>query len=386
MSNPFHSGSPVTGDAFGDRTTETDFLVSRMLRKQNVFLMSPRRYGKTSLLLRAVGDARRRGARVGMANLFYASDRREVAEHLTRAVIDGALGWLVGTTEQIGERLRRIPWVTPILERDGWQVALALSGRDPSFLDAIRRPVELLADSARDGHPVCLVVDEFQQVAEIDSALPGVWKAIADDLPQVSLVLCGSRRHVMTRLFTGAGAPLQHIAEPLSLEVIPRAEMVDFVRARSAAAGREMDSGAAILLYDLMRGIPHFVQLLAASAFDEGEGPIDGDCVRRGLVALLLRQRGELALRYEGLASGQRRLLRALAREPVRELTGHEFLGRAGLPASSVQRARSALDESEVITYDERVGWCVADPVLERWLRHAVELDLGEPLSPDSIV
>ena len=172
MSNPFHSGSPVTGEAFGDRKTETDFLVSRMLRGQNVFLMSPRRYGKTSLLLRAVADARRRGARVGMANLFYASDRREVAEHLTRAVIDGALGWLVGTAEQIGERLRRIPWVTPILERDGWQVALALSGRDPSFLDAIRRPVELLADSARDGHPVCLVVDEFQQVAEIDPALP----------------------------------------------------------------------------------------------------------------------------------------------------------------------------------------------------------------------
>jgi AAA+ ATPase superfamily predicted ATPase len=53
MPNPFASGSPVQGDQFGDRDDEARSLVGRMTAGQNVFISSPRRFGKTSLLLRA---------------------------------------------------------------------------------------------------------------------------------------------------------------------------------------------------------------------------------------------------------------------------------------------------------------------------------------------
>lgn len=385
MPNPFASGSPVQGDQFGDRDEEARWLVGRMTAGQNVFISSPRRFGKTSLLLRAIPEARARGARVGHANLFYCSDKRDIAEHLTRAVVEGALGWLDGTVEQVRERFRKLPGVTPTLEHSGWRFSLALRGSEHTWLEEIRRPVELLAESAREGSPVALVIDEFQEVAEIDSALPGVFKAICDDLPDVALVFAGSRRHVMQRLFVGSGAPLQNVADPLSLGVIPADQMVAFLIGRCASQGRELEEAAAIEIFELVRGIPHFVQLLAASAFDREDNPITANTARQALVDTLKRQRGELALRYEQLASGQKRMLKALAGQPARDLYAKSFLDRTGLAKSSSERAKKALETAEHIIFDERLGWRLADPIFERHLQFGELLDLGGEVTPDAI-
>jgi hypothetical protein len=386
MANPFSFGSPVSGDRFDDRQTETRFLVRHIVAGQNVVLTSPRRYGKTSLLLRAVTQARRRHkARVGIASLLRCSSRREVAEEVTRAVIDGALGWMVGTAEQVGERLRRLPRVTPSLEHEGWRFALAISGGADDFLSDIRRPIELLADSRRDGHPVCLVLDEFQQIAEIDHYLAGFFKTVIDDLPGISLIFSGSRRHMMERLFVGSGAALKNAAEPLSLEVIPESEMVRFLMQRMASAGRQLTDPAARLVYRLMRGIPHFVQLLASAVYDQDVEVADEDAVRAALVEVLTRQRADLATRYEGLPMNQRKLMRGLARTPVRDLLSRDSLRRLEMSPASAQRARDALRQAEQIEFDERLGWRVSDPVFERWLRYGLDLDLGAAIAPTAI-
>jgi len=386
MSNPFAFGSPVRGEHFGDRVAETRFLVRRMTAGQNVVVTSPRRFGKTSVILRAVEEARRQHrARVAVVSLLRCSTRREVAEEVTRAVVDGGLGWLVGTAEQVSDRLRGLPRVTPSLEHEGWRFSLAAGGTEGDFTQDIRRPIELLADSARDNHPVCLVLDEFQQVAEIDAQLAGFFKTVCDDLPGVSIVFAGSRRHMMERLFVGSGAALKNVAEPMSLEVIPEKDAVRFLTERMASAGRELTAPAAALVYRLVRGIPHFVQLLGAATYDQDVAVSDESTVRLALVEVLTRQRADLAARYESLPHNQRKLVRLLAREPVRDLLSQRTLLRGDLAKTSAERARDALRASEIIEFDGTVGWRVSDPIFERWLRHGLDLDLGASIDPSSI-
>jgi hypothetical protein len=386
MPNPFAFGSPVKGDQFSDRAAETRFLVRRMTSGQNVVVTSPRRYGKTSVILRAVDEARRQhGARVAVVSLLRCSTRREVAEEVTRAVVDGGLGWIVGTAEQVSDRLRRLPRVTPSLEHEGWRFSLAGGGTEGDFTQDIRRPIELLADSARDSHPVGLVLDEFQQVAEIDAHLAGFFKTVCDDLPGVSIVFAGSRRHMMERLFVGSGAALKNVAEPLSLEVIPERDAVQFLVERMSSVGRELTEPAAALIYRLVRGIPHFVQLLGAGTYDQDLPVSDEPAVRTALVEVLTRQRADLAARYESLPHNQRKLARLLAREPVRDLLSQRNLLRGDLAKTSAERARDALRASEIIEFDGTVGWRVSDPIFERWLRHGLDLDLGSSIDPSSI-
>src|SRR5207247_2885055 len=61
MDNPFVYGEVVPDDAFVDRDAELDRLVSDLGNGQKVFLISPRRYGKSSLIRRALEALRRRG-------------------------------------------------------------------------------------------------------------------------------------------------------------------------------------------------------------------------------------------------------------------------------------------------------------------------------------
>src|SRR5207244_6473547 len=113
----------------------------------------------------------------------------------------------------------------------------------------IRHVMKLLQDVRSEEHPVSLVIDEFQKVAEIDSALPNLFKSLTDsELRGVSLVMSGSRRHVMHELYAGPGAPLLGVGEMLTLDLVPEADMTDFLLERTRSGGQGLATeGRAVL-------------------------------------------------------------------------------------------------------------------------------------------
>src|SRR4051812_15630557 len=62
MDNPFVYGEVVPASAFVDREQELERLTGDLLAGQKVFLISPRRYGKSSLVQQALRAASKRGA------------------------------------------------------------------------------------------------------------------------------------------------------------------------------------------------------------------------------------------------------------------------------------------------------------------------------------
>src|SRR5258706_16104746 len=62
MDNPFICGEVVPVGSFADREAELDRLVRDLAARQKVFLISPRRYGKSSLIRQALSALARRGA------------------------------------------------------------------------------------------------------------------------------------------------------------------------------------------------------------------------------------------------------------------------------------------------------------------------------------
>ena len=62
MPNPFVYGEIVPDEAFVDREVELDRLITDLAGGQKVFLISPRRYGKSSLVRQALAALSRQGA------------------------------------------------------------------------------------------------------------------------------------------------------------------------------------------------------------------------------------------------------------------------------------------------------------------------------------
>jgi hypothetical protein len=367
--NPFHYGSPVRGDGFTDRRVELDALVGRMLDGQNVILLSPRRYGKTSLLQRAMDSVRRRGGRTGYATLVRASDRREVAEALLAAVLAGPAGWLARRrTELAGllAGLRVQPTVT-LLPSGAWQVTFGTAPARVSWEGVLEDTMRILARVARQ-HPTSLVLDEFQRTAEIDPGLPGVFKAIADELHDVSLVFAGSKLHIMRELSTGPGAPLLGMGERISLDVIPEADMVALLCKRAAAGGKPTTAPVAAAIYRGVDGVPNDVQKLAYAAFAAAGSRLDAEAVSAGFAEIVSLEAVDFAELYEQCAPSQQRLLKALATAPETAIYSHEFLHRVDVAnANAVRKAIDVMSRRELVRLTPR-GWQVANPFFRSWL------------------
>ena len=367
--DPYHYGSPVGGDHFCDREEALADIEARMLSGANVVLLSPRRYGKSSLLLRAIDRVRRKGGSSGYVSLIRCSSSREVAEAVASGILNGPLSSMTRRRENLKELLRDLR-IAPVLGVDAngafslsFQSAAAPTHWDSVLADSLR----LLARLSRQ-RPTSLVLDEFQRVVEIDEGLGGVFKAVADELSGTSLVFAGSKLHLMNRLATGPGAPLLGMGERIALGAIPEDAMTRYLTHRATAAGKHMSTHAAGLIYAAVDGIPNDVQRLAFEAFLLADDAIDEETVAIAMQRIVSHQSTEYGELYERLAPTQQRVLRALACEPTGAVYAASFLHDADVTnPNAVRAAIDVLEGRELVRRREGV-WTVSNAFLRAWL------------------
>lgn len=367
--NPFHYGTPAEGEHFAGREQELAALLSRMRTGINVVVVSPRRYGKTSLLLRAERELASDRATVVHANVLRSRDLGAFASQLATQAFRSPGGRWHRARQAVPEFLRRLraqPVVTFEDEHPKFAFDTRLSAPDAD--EVLADIYALLADLAK-RRPAALVLDEFQAIVELGAHLPALLKALADAHSSVSLVLAGSRRHLMEQLVSASSAALHGMAEPLTLGALPHDVMTAHLRARSASARKPMSDAIAQSIVELAGPVPNDIQRLAYEAFDAASTAIDARAVDAGLAAAVAHDAATYAERYELLPPGQRRVLSTLADAPTDRPASAALTHRTGLAnASSVRRALDALEDRELVT---RHGTTVevADPFFAAWLR-----------------
>src|SRR5882724_7398944 len=198
---------------------------------------------------------------------------------------------------------------------------------------------------------------------------PSSFKALADEHPTVSLLLAGSKRHLMERLVTAQDAPLFRMADHLALGPLPDEVMLRYLRRQARRGGKAMPADAGRHLVALAGPVPNDIQRLAYEAFDVASEQVDVAAVDAGFALAVAHESGLYADRFEGLAAGQRRVLDVLARRPTVEVHSAGFARRVGLAtAASVDRALASLEAAELLVRRDGT-WSVADPFFAGWLR-----------------
>jgi hypothetical protein len=370
-SNPYHFGSPAIDPYFCDRESEVGDLEALLRAHIHVFVLGPRRYGKTSIVKRALRGFEAGGGRAGYAELIRCTTELDVATEVLAAVVNGVLsgrhrakGWL----EDILRRLRVHPTVG--IGVDG-RVSLSFEPQlaSRSWQEILDDAVMLVQDAAREG-PVALALDEVQQVATIGpKGMGGTLKHLADQLSSGSLLLSGSHQSTMDALTRGRGAPLYGMGERMAIEPIPIEAMVPYLQRRARAGGKRLDKATAAELYVRGGAVPNYVQQLAFAAFEEADAAIDSAALDAGLSAIVARQSSDFAERFEGLADSQKRTLLALANEPTGRVFTKVFMGQVQVAnANAVRKALDVLTRRELV--DRRAGvYEVVSPFLAEWLR-----------------
>lgn len=371
--NPYKSGAPVDDIHFTDRVEELAKLKAVMLNGQNLILIAPRRYGKSSLLIHAIDAVRAEGGRTGRVSLIKCASPREVAETLMKGVIDGPMGWLRGRSTEIAQRLRQVrlrPQLSISSETgmiDG--VSFGTARVDEDWRQVIGDVIRSLNDLGEADKPVSLVIDEFQKAYEISPTIADVFKDLVDECPRVGLVFAGSKRHLMEAMTNDPhGGALYNVGTKVYLEKIPAADFIPYLLERAASAGSSLAPEVAQQVYDSAWGVPNDVQLIAFWSFQQAEGgAITASAVAAAIRGAVMDQAEDFVKVFDRLSLKQQLLLKMIARTDVRSVTAAAVLQEVGASHTALRKAAGSLQRAGLITREDGL-WIVGSGLMRQWL------------------
>ena len=381
--NPFRYGALALDDAFADREPEVQELKFDVRNGQDVVIFAPRRYGKSSLIWRAMQELVADGILVAYINLMTTPTKERLAEKLAASVYEQVASPIERAREAAlapFRGLRVTPRIT-VSPSDGSYVFSFGIGHVPGDIDAtlerlLELPGELAAERERQ---VALVLDEFQEIEGIDAGLPKVMRTVFEQQPEVARVYLGSRRHMMERIFNDENEPFWRSAKKLELDVIPPSQFAPFIVRRFQGSRKDVGAETVDALLERTLGHPYATQELCYFLWEQT--PFDSVAGMRelelALAGVLRSEHAHFQLRWDDASAAQKLLLVALAAEPGRPLTT-AYRTRHELPSvATLQSALRALSERELIARRPDGAYRIAEPFLAEWLV-ALGLDPGE--------
>src|SRR3954453_19884112 len=166
--NPFTYGDLVSDESFTDRADELAQLRADLRNGQNVALIAPRRYGKSSLVKAALSDLLAEGILVVEVDLMTTPTKERLAAKLAKSIHDDVASVVFKAKERL--RIFTSLRVSPSMTVDtGGSVSFSFAAsRSPEDIDeTIERLLELPAEIAGDeNRQVVVSFDEFQVVTD----------------------------------------------------------------------------------------------------------------------------------------------------------------------------------------------------------------------------
>ena len=379
--NPFVYGEIVSASAFADREQERARLGQDLAEGQKVFLISPRRYGKSSLVRDVLRSLARQRILTVEVTVAASSSYLGFLEAYARALLtaDTSVGRIRRWTQELLEAVRpevRIdgPSVSP-----GGSSAGRVTVAFPSVRtarDTARLAAEVFALPGRIAtarkQRLAIALDEFQAVAAFDGGnVEHALRAAVQDQRSVGYVFAGSEPSLMERMLE-VKRPFYKAGPVLRLQKIDPEFFATFIEVRFASSGLKPEAGLGAALVELAANVPYDVQRLAHETWDDVRVAGRRSAGLEDLHATLRRLLGEHQTAFEEqwqrLTLIQRAVLRALILEEGRELLSGDVRTRHRLPvASSVQSALAALLKQDIVM-KEGTRYVAADSLYREWV------------------
>lgn len=370
MDTPFVYGVIATGEDFTDRENDTRHLVDNFKSLTNTMIISPRRWGKSSLVHKAASILQNEDKQFRVCNIDLFNVRNEThfyelyAEKIIAATSSKWDDVIAMAKNLMGRVVPRVSLSDGIGSGLSFDFNFNKNDFNP---DEILDLPEKIAKEKRLKIVVC--IDEFQNLAELNDGefimrrLRSHWQLHHS----TSYCLYGSKRHMMMEIFNDTSRPFYRFGDFIFLDKIPRRYWVPFFIKRFADTGKKLKEEDANLIAELVDDHPYYCQQLAQLSWLRTEKLCDSEIIKTSFTSLT----EQLSLLFENLTeqltSQQVAFLHALINEE-RTLTSSAVLAKYGITSStSVVRSREALIKMDVIDkISNKIHF--QDPVYKYWL------------------
>lgn len=370
IDKPFMYGKLAGADYFTNRSKEIKSLAGNFTSGINTVLISPRRWGKSSLVWNASLTLRKnKNIRFCFIDLFNVRNEEEFYELYAKELIKAsATKWeeRIAGLKQFFKTL--IPQVTIPID-PAHDLSLGFEWKQLK-----KNPDEIidLAENICRVKKIKLIVciDEFQGISNFENPLAFQKKLRAHWQKHSKTTYCiyGSKRLMMSTIFENPAMPFYKFGDVIFLDKIQEEHWISFIVRRFKATGKSISSELAQMIASLMDNHSYFVQQLAHEAWI-----VSGKkCREENISEAAENLMNKLSLLYQRetdqLSNTQLNFLKALCNGETKFTTA-DVITRYRLGSSAnVIRAKNALEQKEVIdTMESSVQF--SDPMYKLWFK-----------------
>lgn len=369
MEKPFNYGTLAYQPFFTNRSSDIRNLSLNFISGTNTILISPRRWGKSSLVWAIAQRLKKSHPKIKFCfiDLFNVRSEEEFYELY-------ALELIKATASKWNERVKS---VKKFFKQLIPQIGLPVDSQNNITLSfewkqLKKNPNEIidLAEAICKAKKIKLVVciDEFQNVSYFTDHLAFQKKLRAHWQKHQLTTYCiyGSKRNMMATLFENPNMPFYKFGDVHFLQKIKREHWVPFIVKRFAKTGKSISAELADKLASLMEDHPYFVQQLGQETWQFSTKKCTQSNINDAVESLLMK----LSILYhretDQLSNAQINFMKALCNDETRFTTAN-VIERYKLGSSAnVIKIKKALEQKEIIdTMESRVQF--NDPLYRLW-------------------
>lgn len=372
MEAPFIFGRIATDENFTDREKETEHLVNNFESLINTVIISPRRWGKSSLVHRAADIAMRadKNIRICTIDLFNVKTEEQFYTVLARNLIQGTSSRWEEAVENARKFFSRLVPKISVGAGPGNEISIDFDWEEmKSNPDEILDLSERIAEAK--GVKIVVCIDEFQNIAEFEDPLffQRRLRAHWQRHKKVSYCLYGSKRHMMMEVFTDSSMPFYKFGDIFFLNKIDTEHFIPFITERFSSTGKSITEDASRNIVSLADNHPYYVQQLSQLSWLRTSGQCDVETVVKAHLSLVEQLSLLFSNLMETLTFQQTCYLHALI-AGEKSITSAETMYRYHISsATAASRSLKTLIKKDIL--DSTSGEIsFQDPIFEYWLRH----------------
>jgi len=370
MNIPFAYGKIVEDNDFTDRTDETARLMSNFVSLTNTAIISPRRWGKSSLVTKAIKNikAERKDILFVRINIFKCETEQEFystfAKKIMEEISTSAESLLSNAKNFISRLLPKLSISDPLNQ---YEIALGVDVRNnPIGEDILDLPQQIATKKKK---KVVICIDEFQQIGEytdtlkFQKTLRSHWQTHSD----VAYILYGSKKHMMMHIFGEYNSPFYRFGDMMFLPKIANDEWKSYLVGRFEDTGKSITPDLAGYLAEKVENHPYYVQQLAQYAWLRTSDVCSKTIIDDALQAMLDSLNLQFINLMDTLTEKQRSLLCAIS-DGVKNLSASDTLQRYNLGTSgNIRILKDALKKRDIIDATGK-NIEIQDPIFKRWI------------------
>jgi uncharacterized protein len=371
MKTPFEFGRVVTGETFINRKQELSKLSANFMNNINTTIISPRRWGKSSLVknVSILMEKDYPAIRFCFIDLFSIRTEEQFYKLFARQVIKSGSTkleeWIEDAKNFISRLSPRISFgVDPIAD---FEINFDLQSAQNEADEILNLP-EKLAEKKECRFIVC--IDEFQNIGTFNESLAFQKKlrSVWQHHQHVTYCFYGSKRHMIMELFEKRSYPFYKFGDMINLQKIEKIHFSDFIIRSFSLTNKSITQELADNLVDLVKGQPYYVQQLAHITWEKTDLLASAEIIDLALEELINTNSLFYESEIEMISNMQINLLKAISKG-VTQLTSAQALLDYNLGTSgNVIKNQRILEKKEFLNRTKG-AYEFEDPVFEIWFR-----------------